>query len=169
MVSNPSFAAPGTIRRVFWDRFLLFFEVGHPFYACYHTTLWEAEWVFGLLSSWPLSRWRWVVASLVGTGWLECWRTVFERIHSWFFHQLPLLLLFWVFFLHLCEEIPPIYLTLLLKFPKSRIPAEVNCRELRKKLGILKNCRLYCQPKNCWDLPLRQKLGIFCVQCRNNI
>ena len=48
-----------------------FCEVGHPVYACYHTTLWEAEWGFGLLSSWPLYRWRWVVASLVGAGWLE--------------------------------------------------------------------------------------------------
>ena len=62
-----------------------FFEVGHPVYAFCHTTLREAEWGFGLLSFWPLSRWRWVFASLADIRWLECWRTVFERIHLWFF------------------------------------------------------------------------------------
>ena len=85
------------------------------------------------------------------------------------FHQLPLLLWFWVFSLHLCEEIPPIALTFLPAMSNSRTPTEVDCWELRKKLDILKNCQMCCQPKNCWEIPLRGKIGKFCVQCRNNL
>ena len=63
------------------------------------------------------------------------------------FQQLPLLLWFLVFFSHFYEEIPQIYVTLLLKFPNSHIPTEVNCRDLRKKIGILEKNQLLVNPK----------------------